>query len=405
LSTKTETRPFSTAAIREAFVVLPWASLRLSAAVAYLSVAAMLSFGPLLPLVREDFATSNTWAAALTSGTILTHTLLQMPAGQVVDSLGPRRSVMLSVTILGIGTVAGGLATDLVLLLASRLVVGVGTAIGFVAGLTVTNRLVPAEQRIMAQSIYGLGASLGVMTVLLFSQRLAEVGGWRGVLLAGGAAILVAGWFVATQLSERHMRVKATVLPWGEIVRERPLYLLGLAHVITYGIFTAVATWVVTFLYESFGLGLEWAGPLSALLAVAAILGRLTGGLFSTGRERELVIFSCALTAVSVLLMPLLPNVATALAALVVFGWAVSVPFGAIFAYISLLWGRAATGRELSAVNFVANLGALAFPLLVGYALDLSRSYALAFGLLAALGLLGTAAIGVWLPRLKNHGS
>lgn len=402
MSAEAKARPFTAHAAREAFSQLPWSALRLSASVAFLSVASMLAFSPLLPLVREDFAISNTWAAALTSGTILTHTLLQMPAGQIVDTLGPRRSVLLAMTILGLSTVAGGLAPDLGLLLASRLAVGVGTAIAFVAGLTVTNRLVPAEQRIMAQSVYGLGASLGTMVILLLSQRVAEIGGWRGVLVAGGLAISLAGWFVGSQLGERHMRVKAAILPWSEILREGPVYLLGLAHVITYGVFTAVTTWVVTFLYERHGLGLEWAGPLAALLTVAAIVGRLTGGVYSTGRERGLIIFSCALTAAAVLALPLLPNVAAALLALMAFGWGVSAPFGAIFAYLSLLWGRAATGRELSAVNFVANLGALAFPLLVGYLLDASGSYIVAFGALGIITLLGTLVV-VWrLPKVQS---
>lgn len=352
--------------------------------------------------MREDYVISNTWAAALTSGTLLTHTLMQMPAGQVVDSLGARRAVILGISIIGLATLAAGIAPDLAPLLASRLAVGVGTSISFVAGLTVTNRLVPAERRILAQSVYGMGASFGTMFILLFSERLALFGGWRGALLIEGTALLLAGCLVSTRLGGRPFQVKAPNLGWGSILRQPLLYLLGLAHIITYGVFIAVTAWIVTFLYRQHGVGLEWSGPLSATLSVAAVLGRIAGGLFSTGYERGIILFTCVLTGIAVALLAVLPSVAGALAALFVFGWAVSVPFGAIFAYISLLWRRTATGRELSTVNFIANLGALSFPLLAGYLLDVTGSFAVAFGALGAITLGGSAVLALWLPRVSG---
>jgi fucose permease len=83
---------------------------------------------------------------------------------------------------------------------------------------------------------------------------------------------------------------------------------------------------------------------------------------------------------------------------LLAFGWFVSVPFGAIFSYAVLLSGRLTSGRELSLINFIANLGALAFPPVVGYALDVTGSFAVGFGSLAAVSLAGTIALAAWLP-------
>ncbi|MHB1006721.1 MAG: MFS transporter [Chloroflexota bacterium] len=402
MESEREVSRFSLSAAANALSSLPWAALRLTMSIAFLSVAAMLNFAPLLPEVQGEFDISNTWAATLTSATVLTHTLLQMPAGQIVDSLGGRKSALLGMTLIGLAVTAGGFAPNLAPLLLSRLVLGAGTAIAFVAGLTITNRLVTKGQRVLAQSMYGVGASAGTMFVLLFSERLSRLGGWRAALIAEGIGLLIVGWAVASRLDGRSYIVQSVNLSWGVVLREGPLYLLGLAHVITYGVFTAVTTWVVTFLHESHGIGLEWAGPLAAIFTVAAVAGRLTGGLFSAGRERTFIVLTCAVTAVSVILLPLLSGVVPALLALVAFGWAVSVPFGSLFSYVSLLWHRPAAGRELALINFLANIGALIFPLVVGLALDQSESWVIAFGALGVFVVLGTLVVARWLPNVAE---
>ena len=383
-------------------VSLPWGQLRLIASVSLLIMVGMLNFAPLLPVIRAELGLSNTWAAMLGSATILTHTLLQLPGGQVVDSLGPRRSVLLSLGIVGASVAASGVAPSFPLLLLARLALGVGTAIGFVAGLAFTNSLVSAERRVMAQSVFGAGASLGILVVLLLSERASVLGGWRAAFIVEGVSILLLGWLIARKLRDGGAHSRVPVPRWSAIVRLPYLYLLGAAHVVTYGIFMGVTTWVVTFLVENHGISLGWAGPLSALLTLSALGGRFVGGTFSAGRERQVMLAACALSALSVALLPLLPGLPLTLGAMIAFGWFVSIPFGAIFAYASLVARRAASGRELSLVNFIANLGALAFPPLIGFALDTTASYTVAFGMLAAFGLATTAGLAAWLPKAKG---
>ncbi|MHB1416548.1 MAG: MFS transporter [Chloroflexota bacterium] len=183
----------------EAFRTLPWVQLRLIVVIPFLIMVAMLNFAPLLPQVREELGLSNTWVAFLTSATLLTHTFLQLLGGHITDSLGAKRSVTVGIGIAGVAVVASGLAPNLPLLLLSRLLLGVGTAMAFIAGLAFTNGLVSAEKRIPAQSIYGAAASAGVLTMLLFSERVADFGGWRVAFVAEGAAILVFGLLVASK--------------------------------------------------------------------------------------------------------------------------------------------------------------------------------------------------------------
>ena len=373
--------------------------LSLCAAVASVVTGAMLSFGPLVPEVRAELGLSNTWAGLITSATVLVHTLLQLPSGQITDSLGTKRTIAGGMTVVGLTVLASGLAPSLPLLFLARLLVGIGTATAFVAGLTYTAALVPPRNRVLSQSVYGAAGSSGVLLVLLASERLSALGGWRVALVIEGLFFLLVGWIVAARLQANGAHSAPPTLSWRETLREVPLWLLGLAHMVTYGTFVGVTSWVVTFLWEKHGVGLEWAGPLSALLALGAILGRLIGGPFSIGRQRRVIVWSCLAAAVALALAPLAPTLAPALLALFAFGWFLSVPFGAVFSYASLVSQRTASGRELSLVNGIGNLGALAYPPLVGLALDFTGSFAVGFGLLAAIGLAVSLSLALWLPR------
>ncbi len=359
----------------------------------------MFNLAPLIPELQRDLQLNNTWAAALTSACILSHTILQLPSGQLVDWRGVRLSVFAGLLIMGLATFSTSLFSSAEMLVATRLLAGVGTSVSFVAGLTYANHLVAPRQRVLAQSFYGAGASLGTMLVLIGTQPLVSSFGWRGALVFESAVMVLCGASIVLLMRNPSAAARIGSVSWGQILRDRVIYLLGLAHSITYGMFAAVTTWLVAYLFQHMGVSLQWAGPLSAMLTLTSILGRAFGGLLVEGRERSLILACCSLTVITVALLPLAPGLLLTLLVIMVMGVAVSAPFGAVFTYVSLIRGRAATARELSTINFLSNIGAFGFPLLIGAILDSTHSYLLAFESLALLVGAGLVLLLLWLPR------
>ena len=382
----------------------PWGQLILVSAIPMSAMGAILNFAPLLPLVREEFGITNAWAGMLASSAILAHTLMQLPGGQVADGLGAKRAIGLGLSLIALSVLASGLAPNLPLLLLCRFALGAGTAISFIAGLSFINTVISPGRRVVAQGMFGAAGNLGVLLVLLLSERVAAVGGWRGAFVLEGVLILALVPLSMRRLLPDGKRLRATSPSWSETLRHSHLYLLGLAHVLTYGIFMALATWIATFLWQSRGVGLEWAGPLAAFLALSGVAGRALGGVLSVGRERQVVLLSCFATAFGTLLVPLLPTTPATVLGLLLAGWFASVPFGAIFSYASLISERGTSGRDFSLINFVANVGALVFPPLVGCALDAAESFVLGFGVVGAVGIVGSVAVALWLPRPTPSG-
>ena len=222
--------------------------------------------------------------------------------------------------------VASGFAPTFSLLLLSRFCSGAGTALTFIAGLACVNAMVPIKRRVIAQGLYGAAANAGVVFVLLFSERIAVWGGWRGVFVVEGVVILGIACLLlrCVRLDAVHNLV---VYPsWRELLRQGHLYLLGLAHVITYGSFVALSAWIATFLWQRHGIGLEWAGPLAAFFPASSMVARAIGGVISIGRERQTILLSCFAASICTAAIPLLPGMLLTLFDLLLLGWFIAVP-------------------------------------------------------------------------------
>lgn len=388
----------TTASHRSGPQLIPWGQVAIGCSVPVGVMIALINFAPVLPLIREDFGLSNAWAGALSSSTFLSHTILQFAGGLVADRLGLKRSLLVGFGLIIVGLAASAAAPDVGSLLAARLMTGVGTSLSFISGLAYVNEITPFSRRQVVQGLFGAASNVGVLLVMLTAGGLALWLGWRGTFLVEAAGLLVILIAIAAKMKSGVGFSHSHSAPWGEVLRYRHLYLLGIAHIMTYGAFTGMSSWAATFLFQQHGVGLEWAGVLAAFLPASAVLSRTVGGTLSIGREKTAMVLSCATAATGIGVLALVPGTVPALADLAVVGWFASMPFGAIFSYSSLVGGARSSGRDLTLVNFIGNVGALLFPPAIGYALDVTGSFAAGFGVIAAIGVVGCVILVLWLP-------
>lgn len=145
--------------------------------------------------VSSDLMVSfNTTAASL--GTLAAayyyiYTLLQLPAGVVADTLGPRYSIGLCMLIAGLGSAVFGLAPSFEWAAFGRLLMGLGVSFTFV-GLMKYNSLWFPEHRYGL--ISGLTITLGNMGAICAAAPLAwavEITPWRNVFIGIGIGTAV----------------------------------------------------------------------------------------------------------------------------------------------------------------------------------------------------------------------
>ncbi|GAA2789610.1 MFS transporter [Saccharopolyspora taberi] len=120
---------------------------------------------------------------------------LLLLGGRVGDVFGKRRMFRIGVALFTLASLLGGLAPDLVTLVASRAVQGIGAAIAAPTGLSLIVGAFPeGKPRVRAMGLYAAMAPLGSTTGLLLGGVLTEFLDWRWVFFVNvpiGVAVLI----------------------------------------------------------------------------------------------------------------------------------------------------------------------------------------------------------------------
>ncbi len=221
-----------------------------------------------------------------TTALFITHVGMQIPAGRAADRFGARRTGLIALAVILTFNLAALAAPDPAVALAARLLIGVGTGLGFISGSAyVRSRAGTA----FAQGLYG-GAALGGAGVALASVPLvAGLIGWRApfataaVLAVVGVAFLVA----APSDGPRRQQPRETHVPSG-VLRDVRLYKLAVLFSCSLGLSVVLGNWVTTLLQREGGMNRGAAGAIAALTLVLGIISRPLGGWILQKRPRRI---------------------------------------------------------------------------------------------------------------------
>ena len=123
--------------------------------------------------IQTEFHLSPVAMGYVLSAFFWSYLVCLVPAGILSDRYGPRVVVGWCIAIWAAMTAAGGIASNLALLLLTRLGVGVGESVVFPAGGRVMREWTPATERGLASTIFIAGSYAGPA----FGAALAGLGG------------------------------------------------------------------------------------------------------------------------------------------------------------------------------------------------------------------------------------
>ena len=153
--------------------------------------------------LMQAFGTTGAALGSLAAMYYYVYTAMQMPAGVLADTLGPRYSVTIGAWVAGGGSLIFGLAPDFTTAAAGRLLVGLGVSVVFV-GLMKSNTLWFSERRY--GFISGLTLLLGNLGAIFAAGPLAAtltLLSWRDVFVGAGVASLLMGLFTLLLVRNR----------------------------------------------------------------------------------------------------------------------------------------------------------------------------------------------------------
>jgi SP family galactose:H+ symporter-like MFS transporter len=142
--------------------------------------------------IKATFSLSLFMVQVVTSYVTLGALAGSLASGALGDWLGRKRTIVLAALLFTLGAAVQWAAPDAIVLVAGRLIVGVGVGVAAVAAPLYAAELAPARLRGRFISSYQLAITVGIFLAYLINARLANVqtagnGAWR--LMLGAAAV------------------------------------------------------------------------------------------------------------------------------------------------------------------------------------------------------------------------
>jgi MFS transporter, ACS family, D-galactonate transporter len=219
-----------------------------------------------LPAIRESFPLSAAAAGILLSAFFWAYTLLQTPAGWVVDRFGLKWPYAAALLVWSLVTAASAFATSLAGLIAVRIVLGAGEAIVIPASMRYIREHFAERERglpmgvLMSGTKYGPAIGAPIATYLVLGY------GWRWMFILNGALCILwlLPWLFLVSDSKSHAIAADTsgskAVTWGALFSSPLIWGTCLATFCYMYFVYFCMTWMPTYFKERFGLSLTASG-------------------------------------------------------------------------------------------------------------------------------------------------
>lgn len=362
------------------------------------------------PLLSQELQLSNVQLGILFSAFFWSYAPLQPLAGWIAQRFDVRYVLAGGLAIWSLATALTGLATSFAMVLALRVLLGIGESVTYPCNAKLLAQRAAAHQRGRANGFIAVGQSLGPTIGTLIGGYLLAQYGWRVTFLFFGIASLV--WLLPWMLATRGGVVASSVddadsVPYRHLLRERALWGTAILHFCGNYAYYFTLTWLPLLLVKTYGFSLKQmaviGGGVYAMQALAAALGgwwgdrRISQGTDPNDVWKPMIITGMVGVAVA---MALCVNAGATVCVvlLLVAGVFFGLQSPALGSITQTLAGPRVAGRWMGVQNFIANMAGVTAPLITGFVVDATNEFYWAFAIAAVVTLAGALAV-VWLIR------
>ncbi|EJR0222728.1 MFS transporter [Raoultella planticola] len=359
----------------------------------------------LLPIEKE-FGLNAEQLGYITGIFFLAYSLFQVPAGWLNDRIGYKTMLVLSLSALGIFALCfGALGLSFGLLLLFRFLSGVGHS-GYpcsCAKAVVSNFSV--ENRTFAQSVLLSSAGLAMTIGPIIAVNALSLLGWHRSFAALGALVCVTAALIAWRVPRRPPAPAAAkkAAAGGALWRNPTVILLFISifcvNIPSYGLMA----WLPKFFVQSMGMSLSASGYVVAAGGLGIWVSSLgTGwlvGKYFLHREPLVIAVSALLSAAAIFAIFHAGTALTASLLLFVGEIFLMATFVTAFTLPMKRLPENIMGSAIGLINTGGTLGGFVSPIVIGYLVAKTHSYASAFLFLSLVMVCSALAV---LPLMKR---
>jgi predicted MFS family arabinose efflux permease len=367
-----------------------------------LYVLGFLSFGavynglvmsPVLEPLAREFGISTGTAGLAVAAYGAPGIAVAVLAGPYSDRIGRKPFLVFGPAIMGLATLAAAFAPSFGLLIAARIVAGVGSGVIFPnSNATVADTFPFRERGRAIAAVIGMNTMASVVGIPI-GGIVAELTSWRVSLAIVGVCALLAALVVQLKLpnaqgTNREARIRAL---YALIVRDRSAIAIIAASFLGALYWFTWATYLVVFFQRTFALSEGVASTVALTQGVGVIIGSQIGGRLGDRFGHRLIVASTVSTSAALLF--LVTNLPLPLVAVAALNLLLSAVIGARFATNNALLSEQvpeARGTMLALSGSVASMAVVVGATVGGIIVDgpgfgVLGAFCLAAGSLSAL--------------------
>jgi MFS family permease len=288
----------------------------LASAMIFFDVAFFAAIAPLLPAYVDDLGLSKAEAGILSASYAAGTLIASLPAGLVASRLGPRRTVICGLLILGVSSLLFGLFEQILLLDAARFTQGVAGALIWSGALTWLITMAPEEKR---GSVIGTALGTAVAGALL-GPALGAVAATVGTGPVFGSVLVIAAAlaYAASRMPEAGAPEYQTLREVVDTILSRPVLDAATFIAVPSVMFGAIEV-LVPLRIDALGGGHGViAGGFIAGAGLEAVLAPIAGGLSDRVGRRAPYVIGLSICSLGMLAVALAGALGAVLAALIV---------------------------------------------------------------------------------------
>lgn len=380
--------------------------------------------------IQRDMGITPSQMGILLSAFSLAYALAQLPLGVIIDRLGSKISLGAALLGWSVAQTASGLINTFSAFIGLRIVLGIGEAPMFPSAAKALSEWFEAEKRgtptgiVLSSTCIGPCIAPPLLTLLMVNW------GWRGMFIATGVfgIVIAACWFAFYKSKERFLAelpaeererllatqvqrqpavtampsVKAQLSAWAELFQHKSTWgaVLGFMGVI-YMLWLHL-TWLPGYFEREHGLSLYQTAWIVSLAYVFGALGTIVAGRFcdrlvkngaTVLGSRKLVVV-CALFSAAAFTIPLSLGSGFILSVVLLCGALFSVNMASSTAW--MIANTVVDSRRVASFGSIQNFGGYlagsVAPIVTGFSIQQSGSFASAFLISAAVASVAAMA-------------
>jgi len=245
---------------------------------------------PVLPLIEDEFNVTHARATSIFTFTALGYAPTVFFSSVYTKMLGHRKSVMLSIVLLGLACLAIPLVHIFNLFYAITLVLGVGAGLYIPAVIPLLTEYYEEKDWGKVIAVHDSGAQISIAVTPFLALLLLLFLPWRGIFLVLGLALLCCAAIFYANSEETHVLGSPRYFRW-ELLKSKPLWIVALIWTFMTGSTMGLYYVAPLYLTKELGLTVQKANTIFGISRIGgAIVGISSGFLVDRFRSDKFVL-------------------------------------------------------------------------------------------------------------------